>query len=139
LVNRFHASKYGRDLHNDRKRLDELMPKYQYIIDTFDFKNFSSSMELNSEEEIFKTLYYNYEYLKIDSVTCDESRKNQKTIIELQLDENLSHTSNLCQTNIRKLLSNVIRMMNKRKMHYTDKIDVKLFEFNRELGKLIAE
>ncbi|CDW84627.1 ubiquitin hect domain family protein [Stylonychia lemnae] len=139
LVNRFHASKYGRDLHRQVARLKELTPKYQHIIDSYNFKTFQPLPECNTEEEVFKSLYYNYEYLKLDSVVSQEARKNQKTIIELQLDENISHTSNLCQTNIRKLLTNVIRIMNKKKMHFTEQVDIQLLEFNREIGKLIAE
>lgn len=39
----------------------------------------------------------------ITEVTDPRAKKNEKTIVELKLDENLSHTSNLCQTAIRKL------------------------------------
>ena len=65
-------------------------------MDTLDFSKYQPVKEPLTEEEEFKNLYYKYEYEKIDTLQDVRAKENGKTVIELSLDENISHTSNLC-------------------------------------------
>lgn len=43
-----------------------------------------------------KNLYYKFRIDVVQSLNDNKARISNKTVIELQLDENLSHTSNMC-------------------------------------------
>lgn len=96
LVNRYHASKYKRDLLQQKKFVEEKTSQYQHIIDTTDWESFSTISSPPDEETLFKNYYHVYIYKKITSICDPETKKSGKTVVELDLDENLSHTSNIC-------------------------------------------
>lgn len=58
----------------------------------------------------------------------------------MSLDENISHTSNMCQHAIRKLINGLLRSLNKQKsINFANDIDPKILRFNQQIGQLIAE
>lgn len=69
-----------------------------------------------------------------------KARESFKTTIEVSLDENISHTSNMCQHAVRKLINGLLRSLNKQKsINFTNDIDPKILKFNQQIGQLIAE
>ena len=87
-----------------------------------------------------KNLYYRYEIEKIQTLVDQKARESFKTAIELQLDENISHTSNMCQQAIRKLVFNFMRQVNRSKsLHFSEAVDIRVLQFNRLIGSLIAD
>ncbi len=50
---------------------------------------------VNNEEDELKNLYFRLEINKVNSFLDVESRKNERTLVEVSLDANLSSTSNL--------------------------------------------
>lgn len=68
------------------------------------------------------------------------ARESFKTTIELQLDENISHTSNMCQQAVRKLILSLLKVVNKSKqVTFGEATDIKILKFNQLIGSLIAE
>ena len=61
-----------------------------------DFTAFTLIKDPLDEIDELKNLYYRYRIEKIPSLTDTKARESFKTAIELQLDENISHTSNMC-------------------------------------------
>jgi hypothetical protein len=80
-----------------------------------DFTKFTPFKQPVDDEEIVKNLYFKYEYDKIPSIMDKKARESFKTTIEVSLDENVSHTSNMCQHAVRKLINGLLRSLNKQK------------------------
>lgn len=96
MINRYHACIYEKEIIKEQNRLSELMKSYQSQIDLIDFKNFIPYKNPVGDEELFKNLYFKYENEKVPSIADQKARECFKTTIELSLDENISHTSNMC-------------------------------------------
>jgi hypothetical protein len=80
-----------------------------------DFTKFTPFKQPVDDEEIVKNLYFKYEHDKIPSIMDKKARESFKTTIEVSLDENVSHTSNMCQHAVRKLINGLLRSLNKQK------------------------
>jgi hypothetical protein len=140
MINRYHACIYEREIVKDLDKLKELLKTHQSLIDATDFSKFTPFKHPEDDEENVKNLYFKYEYEKIPSIMDKKARESFKTTIEVSLDENISHTSNMCQHAVRKLINGLLRSMNRQKsIHFTNDLDPKILEFNQMIGKLIAE
>jgi hypothetical protein len=84
-------------------------------VNATDFTKFTPFKQPVDDEEIVKNLYFKYEYDKIPSIMDKKARESFKTTIEVSLDENVSHTSNMCQHAVRKLINGLLRSLNKQK------------------------
>jgi hypothetical protein len=84
-------------------------------VSSTDFTKFTPFKQPVDDEEIVKNLYFKYEYDKIPSIMDKKARESFKTTIEVSLDENVSHTSNMCQHAVRKLINGLLRSLNKQK------------------------
>ena len=97
LINRYHAFKYQKDILNEMSTLKGLLERYPNVVSETDFTKFTPIKEPQDKEDELKNLYYRYEIEKIQTLVDQKARESFKTAIELQLDENISHTSNMCQ------------------------------------------
>ena len=79
-----------------KKLVEDKSIMYQHIIENTDWENYKAIPTPSDEESTFKNYYHVYQYKKVSSFCDPETKKNGKTIVELDLDENLSHTSNVC-------------------------------------------
>ena len=105
-----------------------------------DFSKFTPFKQPIDDEELVKNLYFKYEHEKISSIMDKKARESFKTTIEVSLDENVSHTSNMCQHSIRKLINGLLRSINRQKsINFANDIDPKILKFNQMIGGLIAE
>lgn len=96
MINRYHACKYQKDIMKEKEKLEKLLLQYPQVIESTDFSKFTPIKAPLDEEDELKNLYFRYQYEKIPSFTDQKARESFKTTIELQLDENISHTSNMC-------------------------------------------
>lgn len=96
MINRYHASKYEKDILKEIARMNDLLKLYPDFISQLDYTNFTLIKEPVDEKDELTNLYFKYEIDKIPSLTDKKARESFKTAIELQLDENISHTSNMC-------------------------------------------
>jgi hypothetical protein len=109
-------------------------------VSSTDFSNFTLFKQPIDDEELVKNLYFKYEHEKIPSIMDKKARESFKTTIEVSLDENVSHTSNMCQHAARKLINGLLRSINKQKsINFSNDIDPKILKFNQMIGGLIAE
>ena len=113
MINRYHACIYEREIVKDLEKLKELLITYQPAIDATDFSKFTTLKHPETDEDKAKNLYFKYEYEKIPSIMEKKARESFKTTIEVSLDENISHTSNMCQHAVRKLVNGLLRSLNR--------------------------
>jgi len=140
LINRYHACIYERIIFKEQERLKELMLVHKDVVEKTDYSKFTPFKTPLDEEEEAKNLYFKYHMDKVDSLANDRARESFKSTIELALDENISHTSNLCQHAIRKLIYGYLRYLNRQKtINFETDQDLNILEFNKMIGGLIAE
>jgi hypothetical protein len=72
------------------------MSAHKEALESTDFTKFTPFKTPIDEEEKAKNLYYKYHVDKVQSLSDERARESFKSTIELALDENISHTSNLC-------------------------------------------
>jgi hypothetical protein len=96
LINRYHACIYERIIFKEQERLKELMSVHKDVVEKTDYSKFVPFKTPLDEEEEAKNLYFKYHMDKVDSLANARARESFKSTIELALDENISHTSNLC-------------------------------------------
>ena len=119
LINRFHAAIYERELIKEHDRFKLLLGKYSQELQAFDYTNFSQINEPIEEMDDAKNLYFKFRVEAVTSLNDKRARVSNKTVIELQLDENLSHTSNMCQMSVRRLLISTLKHANKPRFHFS--------------------
>ena len=115
MINRYHACIYEREIQKDLDKLQNLLTKYKEEVSSTDFSKFTPFKQPIDDEELVKNLYFKYEHEKIPSIMDKKARESFKTTIEVSLDENVSHTSNMCQHAVRKLINGLLRSINKQK------------------------
>lgn len=108
-INRYHACKYKRDIHKELRKLAELTKNHPTVIADTDWTTYTHMKSPLDEVDELKNLHFKYEVDKITSFTDPKAKESYKTTIELSLDENISHTSNICQQSIRKMILSYLR------------------------------
>jgi len=76
LINRFHATKYEKDLITSIKRKNELTEKYSALIENTDFEKYQYIENPMTEEDEIKNLYFKYEHGKVKSLIDEKARKS---------------------------------------------------------------
>jgi len=66
------------------------------VVGNTEFSSYKLMKETWSKEDELKNLYFKHEYEKVSSLADQRARESFKTAIELHLEENISHTSNIC-------------------------------------------
>ena len=127
FINRFHSSIYEKDMQKQFSR-------YQVLSEQF-----GESISTLPEYNEYLKLKGTYSDKVVSSLSDEEARVSHKTVIELTLEENVSHTSNLCQLGIRKLVTQTLKVMNRKVGHFSMGYDEKYAVLNQVIGKLIAE